>query len=382
VEGERGEATVPSVPQIKIEKGQCYALFAFDVGMSIDLDACERILSEESKRGGLRHRRKAPPYFEYRPLPVRVTRRVQSFPIAQFRSEPLVEVTLFDFGAAQLSYSVPFSGSLEDVLQLSLALYDNPLLLSDSRQQVHELVEIVKEAIQRPAISDFVEDYFIYEIRQLQEAGPLEQLIQEHAPILAQILRAEETALSAQEIADALSLKMSCGPRDLALIDWAAAIVFDEDAEDVRTVLEFANVELLEMRCMDQELDDGLEQAYRTLTGPPRPWWKQLFTTDREIDRVAQLQADCAMMFESVNNALKLLGDQWLARLYTATATRFHLPDWDASILRKLNTLESIYQKITDRASAQRLEALEWIIIILIAISTIPTLPSLIALLK
>ncbi len=38
---------------------------------------------------------------------------------------------------------------------------------------------------------------------------------------------------------------MSFTPSDLALIDWGAAIVFDQDAEDVRTVLEFANVELL-----------------------------------------------------------------------------------------------------------------------------------------
>lgn len=369
-------------PNFKIVKGQCYALFAFDVGMSIDLDTCDRILAEESKRGGLRHRRKAPPYFEYRPLPVRITRRVQSFPIAQFRSEAQVEVTLFDFGAAQLIYSIPFSGSLEDLLELSLALYDNPLLLSDSRQQVEEVVQIVREAIQRPVISDFVEDYFIYEVREFKGARSLEHILNDCGPIIAQILRAENAALSDQEVSDALAVRMSCGPSDLALIDWASAVVFDVDAEDVRTVVEFANVELLEMRCMDQELDDGLEQAYRTLTGPPKPWWRQLFSADREIDRVAQLQADCAMMFEGVNNALKLLGDQWLARLYVATSKRFHLPDWDASILRKLNTLESIYEKISDRVSAKRLEALEWIIIILIAISIIPTLPSLFAWLK
>ncbi|MCX7626015.1 MAG: hypothetical protein N2Z21_07380 [Candidatus Sumerlaeaceae bacterium] len=372
-----------SMPEkLTITRGKCYALFAFDVGMSIDLDACDKILAEESKRGGLRHRRKAPPYFEYRPLPVRVTRRVQSFPIAQFRSEAQVEVTLFDFGAAQLIYSIPFSGSLEDLLELSLALYDNPLLLSDSRQQVEEVVHIVREAIQRPSISDFVEDYFIYEVPEFRGATSLENIISDYGAVIAQILRAENFSLSDQEVADALAVRMSCGPTDLALIDWASALVFDVDAEDVRTVLEFANVELLEMRCMDQELDDGLEQAYRTLTGPPKPWWRQLFSADREIDRVAQLQADCAMMFEGVNNALKLLGDQWLARLYVATSKRFHLPDWDASILRKLSTLESIYEKISDRASARRLEALEWIIIILIAISVIPTIPSLFTWLK
>jgi hypothetical protein len=46
------------------------------------------------------------------------------------------------------------------------------------------------------------------------------------------------------------------------------------------------------------------------------------------------------------------LGDQYLARVYRLVSQRFHLEDWDASILRKLETLESIYGKMSDRAHA------------------------------
>jgi hypothetical protein len=42
---------------------------------------------------------------------------------------------------------------------------------------------------------------------------------------------------------------------------------------------------------------------------------------------------------------------QYLARVYRLVNRRFHLDDWDASILRKLDTLESIYKKISDQAS-------------------------------
>jgi uncharacterized Rmd1/YagE family protein len=55
--------------------------------------------------------------------------------------------------------------------------------------------------------------------------------------------------------------------------------------------------------------------------------------------------------------------------VYRLASLRFHVSDWDASILRKLQTLESIYQKMTDRASTRRMELLEWIIILLIAVS-------------
>jgi uncharacterized Rmd1/YagE family protein len=48
---------------------------------------------------------------------------------------------------------------------------------------------------------------------------------------------------------------------------------------------------------------------------------------------------------------------------------RFHLDEWDSSILRKLQTLESIYEKISGQATNQRMEVLEWVIIFLIAFS-------------
>ena len=54
---------------------------------------------------------------------------------------------------------------------------------------------------------------------------------------------------------------------------------------------------------------------------------------------------------------------------------RLHLNDWDANIIRKLHTLESLYQKMSDHAAHWRMELLEWIIIILIAISIGGTFP-------
>ena len=46
---------------------------------------------------------------------------------------------------------------------------------------------------------------------------------------------------------------------------------------------------------------------------------------------------------------------------------RFHMPRWEASILRKLDVLESIHQKLADARAHHRAELLEWIIIALIA---------------
>ena len=109
---------------------------------------------------------------------------------------------------------------------------------------------------------------------------------------------------------------------------------------------------------------------------PQRTSWFGLGGVSANRHRVARMQVESAILFEGVNNALKLLGDQYLSRVYRLVSQRFHLAEWDAGILRKLQTLESIYEKMSDQAATRRMEVLEWIIIILIAISIIlPFLP-------
>jgi hypothetical protein len=145
-------------------------------------------------------------------------------------------------------------------------------------------------------------------------------------------------------------------------------VIFGKEMDDVRAVLEFANVELLEMRMLDEQLDAALDEGYAALARKPR-LLPLPGLHDRDTTHIAQLQVDGALLFERVTNTLKLLGDQYLARVYRLASHRFHLEAWDASILRKLETLESIYGKMSDRATTRRMEVLEWIIIVLIAVS-------------
>jgi flagellar motility protein MotE (MotC chaperone) len=188
---------------------------------------------------------------------------------------------------------------------------------------------------------------------------------------MAQVLRCERQLLSEQEVQDALSCRISFGPDDVTIIDWNTGLLFGRDTEDERAVLEFANVELLEMRHLDQQLDDALDQAYEALSR--RTDWRLRWpgTFDADKSQIAQLQVDSALLFERVTNALKLVGDQYLARVSRLASQRFHLEEWDASILRKLETLNSIYGKMSDQAAARRMEVLEWIIILLIAVSIV-----------
>lgn len=364
-----GAATPPDgPPPARIVRGVCSAMFAYDVGLGIDLDEASRRIREFQQRGGFRHRRRAPKSFEYTPAPLRVTQAAPPLTIGSHTTAPTVECVLFDFGAVSVSYTIPLEGPLEGLLGLSDLLYENRALLEDSRRRVEELVAAIGPALSKPSVAEFVEDYVIYEIAEMEPRMPAPATVSAYGPLLARILRSETGPLAPQEVEDALACRIAYGPDDAAVIDWNASVLLQQDADDVRAVLEFANVELLEMRYLDGQLDRALEEAHRAL---PRRRWRdrlRLFRDDASnLRRLTTLQTDAALLFEGVNNALKVAGDHYLARVYRLASQRLHLPEWDASILRKLATVESIYGKISDRQAYTRMENLEWIIILLIA---------------
>ncbi len=392
-----------------VEDGVCHVLFAYDVSTAIDLDLAERVLSMGSPRGGgatgvagvgvsggvsvvgaglqretIPHHRRAPSHLQFRPLPLRVDHQGEPISIrAVMRgtgavlgmTEPRVECTMYDFGAVSVQYRISFNGEIDGLLALSAALYENAELLADSRRRVDALVSEMYGALLRPEPCTLVEDYVIYHARLLREGargGP--ELLKDERVSISQVLRAEQARLSGQEADDAICCAISYSERDLVVVDWCAAFVFDANAEDILAVLEYANVELLELRFLDDRLDAVLDRLYTSVlkrTGARKPGRFIYGTDPDDRRRIATMQMDAALLFESVNNTLKLVGDQYLARLYRLTAQRFHLTDWDASIQRKLATLEGIYDKINDEQSARRMELLEIVIIVLFVVSIV-----------
>lgn len=354
-----------------VEKGQCYVVCAYDVGQAINLDDAEQRITTLKQRIRIEHKRRAPHYFEFHPPPLRVTQEADPVTIGAHRSSTSVEVVLYDFGGVFVSYAIPLEGPFSRLLELSEALYENPQLLADSRRRVEHLLTAISGAVEKPHLADFVEDYTIFHVEAMAPTEEADVFCAAHVREFAQTLRSERRRLSEQEVRDATSVRLSFGVDDATIIDWYAALVFGRDMEDVRAVLEFATVELLEMRFLDHQLDDALDQAYDALSKrmESRLRWPGSFEAD--LRRIARLQVDGAVLFERVTNALKLLGDQYLARVYRLASQRFHLAEWDAGIMRKLQTLDSIYGKMADRAATRRMELLEWIIIVLIAVSIV-----------
>jgi hypothetical protein len=359
-----------------IQDGRCIVVFAYDVGAAIRIEEAEKVITAPKERGRINRKRPAPEYFDYHPPPLRIAQELEPISLGTHHTLRTVETVLYDFGGVMVTYQIPLAGPFPSLLPLSEGLYENPQLLEASQRHVQALMETLGSAVEKPELSAFVEDYAIFHIFSTHPVLELSEFVHMHGALVSQILRCEAHPLSDQEIRDATSTQIAFGTQDLTLIDWNAALMIGQEMDDVLAVLEFVNVELVERRFLDHQLDEALDEAYRAVTQETRERFRWPGSLDVNLRRIAGLQMDSAMLFERVTNTLKLLGDQYLARVYRLASQRFHLQNWDTSILRKLDTLDNLYDKMAGQTDNRRMEILEWIIIILIALSIlVPFIP-------
>ena len=90
-------------------------------------------------------------------------------------------------------------------------------------------------------------------------------------PRLAAALRCEASLLSDAETDDVFRTQLSYYPDDLVVTEWNVALVVDDvDYADTVNVLEYLNVQLLELRYYDDVLDRYMADTFALATTRPR----------------------------------------------------------------------------------------------------------------
>ena len=344
--------------------------FAFDVGYEIDLDAAKLLLPVEP--GDLPRRRRTPESIRYRPPPLRLAVDLTGLALpavdgVEASGAPRGELAIFDFAAISLMAHYPVRAVPEGLTRLAARLAEAAQLTAQARELVSPWIERFRPSIVEFEPSDLSEEYVIFQLGEVHEG-----YLADRAAWIAGLVRLESGPLSAEEVREATRLAISYAPNDLVVIDWAAGIVADRDCADSLQVIEFANVQLLEYRHIDDRLDDRLEAAYRLIRPDHRGRGTSLWRSHGEAVRnVRELEIEATSLFERADNALKLIGDQYLSRVYALASARFHLEGWQQSIRRKLDTVGDVYDLLVQQAGGNRMEALEIIVVVLIAVEII-----------
>lgn len=357
-----------------ILRGELHIFIAWDWGEEVRLADAQRLLPVESQVFP-RHVPRAATSVTYSPPPLLVTLpKVPLYLVTLGEVEAFVEASVFDFGGVSLAFKIPFTGTPDQLLKLAQSLADEAALKAVARRAAEPLFHRLEKAIDRPLWSAVAEEYLVFQI--YPESCPLNaaELVAGQPTWLSQLTRLETAELSPTEIKSILGSPLSYGPRDLFLPEWTAALLLDHDCEETLRTIEFTNLQLLEFRHLDQTLDERLGEAYRNIQPLARTRLPFFRPHNRPLRALGELRVSAHSLFDRAGNALKLVGDQYYARVYRLLAERFHLPEWSQSIERSLDTVESAYQVVSDQASMYRTEFLEVIVILLIFIEIVLTL--------
>jgi hypothetical protein len=333
----------------------------FDIGREIDLDWLERALAQNyftARTSFVRVKQKSI-MIEEPPLmiqmnPIRVERDGKPFEFS-------VVARVYDIGAISFCFVYENGDAHYSTLEEIALLFAGQEGLSEFYvQYLKTLGEIIKPHIKNFAINpDFFEDYTVYVTDHRDDSiDPLPLLL------------GEKITTSPQMREEIIRNSLSYSTEDLAILSWDSALLCSpESPTDLIDLIEFANVQVLELRYYDRELTREMEKMYDDIEHADR---LSQFRRSRQYHAIMAKQmetyAEISEIIEKVDNLIKVTEDAYYARVYATALKVLRSSQWSESVTRKIDVIRENYSMLSDEVRIQHSNFLEWVIIILIAL--------------
>jgi hypothetical protein len=333
----------------------------YDIGREIDLDWLEKALAKNyftARTSFVRVKQKSI-MIEEPPLmiqmhPIRVERDGKPFEFS-------VVARVYDIGAISFCFIFENQDAHYSTLEEIAFLFAGQEGLSEFYvQYLKTLGEIIRPHIRNFAIDpDFFEDYTVYVTNHRDDTL-------DHVPLLI----GEKTNISQQIREDILKNSLSYTTDDLAILSWDSALLCSPDSPtDIIDLIEFANVQVLELRYYDRELTREMEKMYDDIEHADR---LSQFGRSRQYHAIMAKQmetyAEISEVIEKVDNLIKVTEDVYYARVYATALKVLRSGLWSESVSRKIDVIRENYSMLSDEVRIQHSNFLEWVIIILIAL--------------
>ncbi|MCA8924741.1 MAG: hypothetical protein KDD82_23205 [Planctomycetes bacterium] len=351
----------------------CYRLI--DLGDEVLLDEAEQALlgGEEARRITLSRTLASALVFKARPLDVLLPSRVVRLPDGS-EAEARVTARFFDIGIASVRFVLPIPPEtrLADLTPLLSKLYEHPELDAEGRRAIELLRPSLGEAIRGEPACEEIEPYTVVFVRSFV-GDPSARQVLAHRQVLAKLLLGEVSPLPlAESELDAIDrFSFSYFDNDLAVVDWDGALVLEPQGNrEVTDVLEFACAQTVGLRGYDALIDRELEHFYDHVQAAGgfsarSLLWSPYATLAK---RVQERWLDATEFTDRTENALKVVADLYLARVYRAALERSRVAEWQAAITKKQARIAQVYEFLKGEVDSRRATFLEVAIVVLILV--------------
>lgn len=362
----------PTDELLRVERGRflCYRLF--DIGDECDLRRAEELLGVEREGPRrLRLTRAGSESLDLTSPPLDVGLGLKRIGLrSDGVADAAVSARLLDYGnlSVRFELEIPSGTALEELIPLAQELYESSALTTEARAVRDMLVSRLAGSLFRPHDWPDVETYTVVYVEALEGHPRGERVLED--PSLPRLLQGESgpRPLAPGTRRDVQRSAFSYLDDDLVVIDWDSAFVLEPSgSRDVPDLLELACAQVTGLRYYDDLLDAELDRIYSEASLARRRWWTLVWSPYQELAReVLARWMELTEFTERIDNAIKVVGDFYLARVYQGALERLRVRAWQASVDRKQDLVARVYELLKHEVEAQRNFLLELAIVLLI----------------
>jgi len=352
-------------------RGEVVYLFLFDTGSEVKLEQVGELLNKHPDFAPFDIHKLTPRYVNLpKPLRLNFAPILAETNLGTLQFE--MTARIYEIGAVAFTLRTRFEvAEVADLIPLGRLRLKEPggdvSLETLCRGYFEEMLAGMRDALVEPY--DVVAEPETYTVYVITEGVPdVDFLLAEDPRAMAALLSGERSPerLGPEEVNDNLRYWYRYFENDLVVVDWEYALVVEPTGryEDVLSIFELANLQLLELRVYDHYLDTVLDKAYDDL----EDFFSRggIFKSARDVQiALAEARIDLTRVTESIDNIGKIFGDWYLAKLYLGVSERFHLKDWEKTVQDKLEAVEKLYALATHEVEHRRAVLLESLIVLL-----------------
>lgn len=347
--------------------GSISAVYLFDIAEVIDLAGVRGVLGAHGASAELSDKSAGPPRVRYQQAPVIADGVALGItPPADYQ----VRIKFFDYGVVSVVLHRRFSGTWREFVADGQTLLEHGALERAAAQACRDITARIASALTKPRAQLLTEDYLLFAVHAFDVPRTADDVVATLGGDIAQLPRGERVTLGRQEVEEVLRHRLSYFEDDLVVATWNTAFIYDREAaaHAAMDIIEYANSHLLEFRYHDDLLEHELSTIYRQVQEPS---WSDRWFGRRHTKATRRLHAlfiDVNELTDRMENAVKMVGDVYAARLFNLVGSRMGLAEWKRNVDEKLKTLDDIHRFAIEHTGMAQANLLELVIVLILVL--------------
>jgi hypothetical protein len=276
-------------------------------------------------------------------------------------------IQFFDYGTISVVFELPIRKPLRlaELSRLCIELERAERLTEEARAEYASYETKMNAAFSGVHENGELLAYGIVLVQALENAAAQDLV---HWKGLPNLLAGEvdERPASSFQTRDLLDYADAYREDDLVVVGTAAALVVEPSgSREVPDVIEVARAQSAQLRYSDEQLDRELGRACRDFE-QHRAILAVWSPHSSAVRRVSRRMIELTEFTERIDNALRVVADEYLSRVYRKAVQRFAIPMLKERIAHKQQVVSEIYSMLRDEVQMIRSFALEVAIFLLI----------------